>query len=120
MKPNLPLIDDERLGRELDALLAAYREACSTPEASPAFMPQLWRLIDARRSATYSFGRWTQAFVTAAAALCILLGLLHTSRPSQPTFYSQTYIEALQQETAAEGSTFYEALWTDDGGASFQ
>lgn len=120
MKPNMPFPHDERLGVELDRLFAAYREACSAPEASPDFMPQLWRTIDARRSATYSFGRWTQAFVTAAAALCILLGLLHTRQPSQPTFYTQTYIEALQQESAAEGSTFYEALWSEDGGGSLQ
>jgi len=120
MRPNTPFSNDDQLGRELDSLFAAYREACSAPEASPNFMPQLWRKIDAGRSATYTFGRWTRAFVTAAAALCILLGLLQTHRPSQPTFYTQTYIEALQQESAAEGATFFEALWTEDGGASFQ
>lgn len=120
MKPNMPFSDDERLGLELDRLFVAYREACSAPETNPDFMPQLWRMIDARRSVTYSFGRWTQAFVTAAAALCILLGLLQTNQPPRPTFYTQTYIEALQEESAAEGATYYEALWTEDGGASFQ
>ena len=120
MRPNAPLEDEEQLNRELDRLFAAYYEACPAPDAGPDFMPRLWRKIDARRSATYTFGRWTKAFVTAAAALCVLLGLLQTYLQSQPTFYTQTYIEALQQETAAEGATYFEALWTEDGGSSLQ
>ena len=120
MRPNAPFSNEEQLNWELDRLFTAYHEACPAPEASPDFMPRLWQKIDARRSATYTFGRWTKAFVTASAALCILLGLLQTYLQSQPTFYTQTYIEALQQETAAEGSTYFELLWTEDGGSSLQ
>jgi len=120
MRPNAPFSNEEQLDRELDRLFTAYREACPEPEASPDFMPRLWQKIDARRSATYTFGLWTKAFITASAALCILLGLLQTYLPPQPTFYTQTYIETLQQESAAESSTYLEALWTEDGGDSFQ
>jgi hypothetical protein len=115
MKP--PGNREEELNRTLDALLAAYREASPAPEASPDFMPRLWQQIEARRSVSYSLGRWTRALVTAAAALCVLLGLLQVYLPSQPVFYTQTYIEALQEEGAAEGSTYLEALWVEDGGS---
>ena len=112
---------DEELGRALDTLLAAYRQVTPYPEASVDFMPRLWSVIEARRAATYSLGRWTRAMVTAAAALCVLLGLLQVYLPTQPVFYTQTYIEALQEESAAtEGSTYLEALWLEDGGGSFQ
>ena len=112
--------NEDLLNQELDALFAAYFEACPTPEASPGFMPQLWQKIDARRSANYSFGRWTSAFVTAAVAICLLLGLMQWRAPSQPTFYSQTYIEALLEENSADSASYFEALWTEDGGSSFQ
>jgi hypothetical protein len=111
---------EEELNRALDALLVAYREASPAPEASPDFMPRLWRQIEARRSASYSYGRWTRALVTAAAALCVLLGLLQVYLPSQSLFYSQTYIEALQEESAAQGSSYLEALWEEDGGGGYQ
>jgi hypothetical protein len=120
MGMNVPDNREEELNRTLDALLAAYREASPAPEVSPDFMPRLWQQIEARRSASYSFVRWTRALVTASAALCVLLGLLQVYLPSQPIFYTQTYIEVLQEEGAAEGSTYLEALWVEDGGSSRQ
>jgi len=112
---------EENLERTLDALLAAYREATPDPEASTDFMPRLWDAIEASRSASYSLGRWTKAMVTAAAALCVLLGLLQVYLPTQPVFYTQTYIEALQEESAAaDNSTYLESLWLEDGGGSYQ
>ncbi|MFB3778407.1 MAG: hypothetical protein ACE141_12390 [Bryobacteraceae bacterium] len=108
----------DELDRTLDALFAAYREASPTPEASPDFMPRLWQQIEARRAASYSFGRWTRAMVTAAAALCLLLGLLQVYLPSRSLFYTQTYIEALQEESAEQSPTYLEALWVEDGGGS--
>jgi hypothetical protein len=84
-------------------------------------MPRLWQAIDARRSGAYSLGRWTRAFVTAAAAICLLLGLIQTKTPAQPSFYSQTYIESLQAEVASNGGqTILEALWNEEGGATLQ
>ncbi len=112
---------EEELGRTLDTLLAAYRLATPDPDPSIDFMPRLWNAIEARRSASYSLGRWTKAMVTAAAALCVLFGLLQVYLPTQPLFYTQTYVEALQEESAAAGgSTYLEALWLEDGGSSNQ
>ncbi len=107
----------EQLGRKLDELLAAYREACPDPEPSANFMPDLWARIEASRSASYSFGRWTQALVTAAAAICLLLGLLQTYLPSKATFYTQSYVEALQQENAAEIPSSLEYVLAESGSA---
>ncbi len=120
MRTNRPMQDEDNLNRKLDALFAAYAEACPAPEASSDFMPKLWQKIEARRSVNYSFGRWTRAFVTAAAAICLLLGLLQLYMPSMPTFYSQTYIEALMEENQSDSPTLVEALWGDDGGPNFQ
>ena len=105
------------LGRELDALLAAYRDACPDPEPSANFMPELWARIDNSRSASYNFRRWTQALVTAAAAICLILGFLQARLPSQPTFYTQSYIEALQQENATEVPPSLEAVVAEVGGS---
>jgi len=106
-------IDNQRLERDLDALFAAYREACVAPEPGPDFMPRLWQQIEARRSVSYVFGRWTQAFVTAAAALCLLLGLLQATLTSQSSFYTRTYLDVLQEDIATE-SPFYVDLLRDE------
>src|SRR5512138_3568692 len=94
--------DSYEIERQLDTLLACYREACSAPEPSANFMPRLWEQIEARQSVSYTFGRLTRAFVSAAAAICILLGLLQAYLPSQPNFYTQTYVEALEQESPTD------------------
>jgi hypothetical protein len=82
--------DDERF----DALLRAYREACPTPEPSANFMPNLWQRIESRQSFTFSFQRMASAFVTAALALSIVLGV-YLSIPRSYASYSQSYLEAL-------------------------
>ena len=83
--------DDERL----DALLRAYRDACPTPETSANFMPNLWQRIESRQSFTFSFQRMANAFVTAAVALSILLGVYMSIPRSNSSAYSQSYLEAL-------------------------
>ncbi len=115
-----PIGSGDEQDRLLDALFAEYREACPAPEASPDFMPRLWQQIEARRSVSYIFGRWTRALVTAAVAICVVLGLLQVYLPAGPTFYSQTYIEALQEESSADSPTYVEAQWLEDGGGSYQ
>lgn len=93
---------DDKLNGELDALLAAYRDSLPDPEPSAAFMPGLWRQIESQRSVAYSFQRWARALVTAAAAICLLLGLLTvTERQSSPV-YDSTYVEALAEENTPE------------------
>ena len=53
---------------QLDALFRAYREACTTPEPGPNFMPQLWQRIESRQTFAFSFKRMANALVTAAMA----------------------------------------------------
>ncbi len=117
---NSPNSNEERLNQELDALFAAYRQACPDPEPSPDFMPRIWKQVEARRSAAYSFGRWTQAFVTAAAAICLLFGLLNAYLPSQPDFYTQSYVEALAENTATDMTPSFEIVLTDTSGGAVQ
>jgi hypothetical protein len=84
---------DERL----DALFVAYKMACEPREVSPNFMPELWKKIDRAQSATFSFRKIARGFVTAAAALSMLLAsvaYLPELRPVSPV-YSATYVEVL-------------------------
>lgn len=84
--------DEERL----DALFRAYHAACPIPEASANFMPELWRKIEARQKVTFSFRRMASAFVTAALALSIALGV-YSSMPHPNPYSPQTYVEALAE-----------------------
>ena len=80
--------------QNLDALFRAYHQACVAPEASANFMPELWARIDSRQTFTFSFRRMANAFVTAAVALSIALGV-YMSVPRAASQFPQTYIEAL-------------------------
>ena len=80
----------------LDALFRAYHAACPTPEASANFMPELWRKIESRQTYTFSFRRMANAFVTAAVALTIALGVYMYVPHSNP-YSPRTYVEALAE-----------------------
>ena len=81
----------------LDALLRAFRDACPDREPGPNFMPGVWQRIEARQLATFSFRRMAQAFVTAAAAVTVALGVyLYLPRnAARANPYPQNYLEAL-------------------------
>src|ERR1700728_1740753 len=64
------------LNTELDQLFAKYRTAVPDPEASVNFMPELWRKIEARQFFLRRVKKLTQVFVAAAAAICLLLGIV--------------------------------------------
>jgi len=87
--------DDEKL----NALFWAFGSACPDPDPSANFMPTLWQRIEARQSLAFSFQRLASAFVTAALALSIALGV-YMSIPRSS--YFQTYIEALAEDNALE------------------
>lgn len=82
--------------QRLDALFREYRDACPAPEPSVNFMPELWQKIEARNNFTYALRRWTGAFVTAALAFSLAIGV-YSMLPhgSSSSFYSQNYVEAL-------------------------
>jgi hypothetical protein len=84
--------DDE----ELDALFRAYHSACPVPEPSTNFMPNLWAKIESRQAFTFSLRRMANAFVTAAVALSIGLGV-YMSIPHANPNSPQSYIEALAE-----------------------
>jgi hypothetical protein len=84
---------DERL----DALFRAYRDACPDRDASPNFMPNLWQRIEARQTYAFSFRRMAGAFVTAALALSVALGVYMAVPRGQQPNAPQSYIEALSE-----------------------
>jgi hypothetical protein len=85
--------DEERLAN----LFAAYREALPDPVPGPGFMPGLWAKIEARQRSTKLLRRLTGAFVAAAAALTLVMGIYITHPPESPVD-SSTYVDALDEE----------------------
>lgn len=83
--------------RDLDCLFRDYREACPEIEPGPNFMPVVWQRIEARRTYTRTLRRWTGAFVTAAAALCLTMAVYtaRTMGPMERAILETTYVEAL-------------------------
>src|SRR5258708_39744300 len=87
----------DNLNRELDSMLAAYKQAMPDPEPSPEFMPTLWRKIDARRNLVFRLGRLTRVFLTSAAALCLLMtGVLTFPRSGQRAAHPR-YLDVLAE-----------------------
>jgi len=97
--------DDEKL----DALLQAFRQACPDPEASANFMPNLWQRIEARQSFTFAWGRMAGAFVTAALALSLALGVF-LALPSTSLYYTQSYVEALADQDNSTVAEIFEPV----------
>jgi hypothetical protein len=71
--------------QELDHLFESYRAALPDPEASVNFMPELWRKIEARQFFLVRLKKLTQVFVAAAAAICLLLGIILQAPVSSDT-----------------------------------
>ena len=91
----------------MDSLLAAYRDACQAPEATPEFMPKLWARIDARQSSFGLLKHWTEGFVAVAAAACLMVFLLQVGQDDgNAAVYQSTYLEALTQDSTPENSIF--------------
>jgi hypothetical protein len=70
----------------LSGLFAEYRAACPDPEPSAMFTPGLWEKIEARRSYAYRLKLFSRAIITAAAMLCLLMGLF-LARPEPSASY---------------------------------
>src|SRR6516162_5558629 len=87
--------------KRLDALFQAYRAACPDPEPGVNFMPLLWRRIEARQTFTFSFRRRASAFVTAALALTIAMGV-YMAIPNAATYASQSYLEVLAEANSLD------------------
>ncbi len=98
---------------KLDALFRAYRYACPDPEASANFMPNLWARIESRQTFLFSFRRMANAFVTAALALSIALGVYMTVPRSPQTATAETYIDALAAANPLETPDFVGSVPVD-------
>lgn len=90
---------------QLDALFRAYRVACEPADVSPNFMPELWQKIEVIQNAAFSFRRIAKSFVTAAAALTLILAGIESLPHSQTSpVYSATYVEALAEHIDIDAS----------------
>jgi len=86
----------DRMDDRLNSLLAEYRDACPDPEPGANFMPQLWRRIEARRSATASLlRRWTEAWLLVTVALAIVIGVFVIPRLQDPPALQASYVDVL-------------------------
>jgi hypothetical protein len=82
---------------EIRSLLSQYRGALPDLEPRPNFMPELWQNIEARRRSGLNLGRLAKGFVTAAAALCLLMSALFVAPQKSPatSMSSVNYLDVL-------------------------
>jgi hypothetical protein len=103
--------------QRLDALFAQYRDACPEVEASPEFMPLLWRRIEKRGSVTFWLPRLARLVCAASAVFCLVLSAL-VSLPglstSHPTPSAATYADALSADHSAEKTYYTESIRATD------
>lgn len=105
-------MDHDNLGSDetrLDALFAAYRDACPDREPSVNFMPLLWQKIEAREQTSTIFGRLARNLVTAALALSGILALA-VSLSHSPTLPTESYVEVLAEDQARESLDYFEPV----------
>lgn len=89
---------NENTDNRLDSLFRDYRDACPDTEGSPAFTPQLWAKIDARRGASFRLRRLAQGFVSAAAAMCLAMSLFLVVPITNSAVSPGSYLEILDDE----------------------
>jgi hypothetical protein len=92
-------MNDNRFPSDLDGLFAAYRDSFDGLDGSRNFMPDLWAKIEQRQRVTYGFRRMASGFVTAAAAICLMLSaLLWTPSQLSPSSTGSTYVDVLVED----------------------
>jgi hypothetical protein len=95
---------------QLEKLFGTYRDACPQLEPSARFMPELWQKIEARRSFWFVFQREARTFVTASAALCLLLLVLNFVGAANTHAFASSYADALMADHSAEKTYYTEAI----------
>jgi hypothetical protein len=91
----------------LDRFFQRYRQSCPDVEPSVNFMPALWQRIETRHSFPFLFRKLGRSFVTASAALCLLLLALNLAVTPQTGI---SYADALMAEGSAEQTYYTEAI----------
>jgi hypothetical protein len=104
MREQFDAREQGELNARLDEWFSAYRDACPEPEPSAGFMPRLWARIEGRREfqAAAAWRRWTEAFLSLAAAASLLIVLLQVVPQSAPVYYHSTYLDQLSEEAGPE------------------
>ena len=87
---------------ELDQLFASYRTSVPDPEAGVNFMPEMWRKIEARQFFLVRLKKLTQVFVAAAAAICLLLGIVLQIPVADRSAVSANYVDVLANANPTE------------------
>lgn len=98
------LKDGEQFPAEVHRLLTEYRSVLPEADASAEFMPKLWEKIDGHQKVTYSFRRLASGFVTAAAAICLLMTAVTISPSPVTPLKAHTYVEMLTDDTADDAT----------------
>lgn len=93
-------MNEDRFPPQLERLFASYRDTFSEVDASRNFMPGLWTKIEQRQKTTYSFRRLASGFVTAAAAICLVISVVLWNPAQLSPFYNSTYVDVLVDEGA--------------------
>jgi len=83
---------------KLDALFSAYRQAFPDIDAGPEFMPKLWERIESRRPVARTWRWFAGGFVTASAAICLLLAAFVSMPSANHPVYTSTYVDALEND----------------------
>jgi hypothetical protein len=92
--------------QELDHVFEQYRWAVPDPEASANFMPELWRKIETRQFFLLRLKKLTQVFVAAAAAICLLLGIVLRVPPvAEGSGVSGSYVDVLADANPTDNLT---------------
>ena len=100
---NMGHMNTDQGNGELDLLFEQYRAALPDAEASVNFMPELWRKIEARQTFVARLKKLTQVFVAAAAAICLLLGIMLQAPVSTETQAVRgNYVDVLADANPAE------------------
>ena len=104
MRKQFDAREPSELDARLDECFAAYRDACPDPEPAADFMPRLWARIEGRREsqAAVAWRRWTEAFLSLAAAACLAIVLLQVVPQTAPVYYHSTYLDQLSEEAGCQ------------------
>ena len=80
---------------EVNALFAKYKAALPDLDASANFMPELWRIIEARQTLILRIRKMTQVFVGAAAAVSLLFAMIEVAPGVYRPEVNGSYVEGL-------------------------
>jgi hypothetical protein len=78
-------------------------------------MPRLWARIESRQQtqAVFAWRRWAQAFLSLAAAACLLIAVLQVVPQSSPAYFHSNYIDQLSEDDGPENMLLQDVTTAD-------